>query len=564
MRNYTDPRREQKSAGEAFVRLGMMTLHSIWALLRIIGFFAGGVLRMLWYMLRQCGRLFRWIGSVLRFSFAEHSRPAQEILQDVRHARKEGGRQVWHQFLRLLGNYIFGEHGILRTGFNYVLPVVSVVFLIGVIHYASGLDYAISVVCNGEEIGLIEEQSDFEEAEEEVRQRVAMAGEELELNFHPVYSLRIVSDGDRYLSKQSIADKLLAGSNADLTEAYGVYVDGEFLGAVEDTEAISDGMSAALNTYASGLDNLVEEVYYTKEITYQEGTYLTESLSDPEEILKTLTSETQQESRYAVQKTDSPELVAAKYGMTVEKLTKLNPEIEERFEPGMLLRVTTASRYIPIAHTRNLTMTSYIGYPTVRVETAALNLGVEKVLSKGVIGERSSQVKVTYIDGAESSREVLSTAVIREPIPEQVGVGTYSAQPASTSTVLTGTGEFGWPVNGGYISDTFISNRNHKGLDIAAPMGTEIYAGAAGTVYTAGWNSGGYGNYVIIDHPNGYRTYYAHCSRVVCYAGQEVEKGQLIAYVGSTGDSTGPHCHFEVRVDNIPVNPASYLRVNAN
>lgn len=186
------------------------------------------------------------------------------------------------------------------------------------------------------------------------------------------------------------------------------------------------------------------------------------------------------------------------------------------------------------------------------------------MIAHGKIGRRSSEVRVTYVDGVEQGREVLSNVVLEEPVAEQIGVGTYSAAPASERTVLDGTGKYGWPVNGGYISSPFGGERNHKGLDIAAPMGTEIYAGESGTVYRAGWNSGGYGNYVIIEHPDGFLTYYAHCSSVVCYAGQWVEKGQLIAYVGSTGDSTGPHCHFEVRQNNICQNPALYLRVNAD
>ena len=171
---------------------------------------------------------------------------------------------------------------------------------------------------------------------------------------------------------------------------------------------------------------------------------------------------------------------------------------------------------------------------------------------------------MTYVDGTEESRKVLSTAITKLPVPEQIGIGTYSAQPASSRTKLSGSGQFGWPVNGGYISDHFGGERKHKGLDIAAPTGTEIYAAEGGTVYRAGYNPGGYGINVIIDHENGYRTLYGHCSDVVAYAGQVVEKGQLIAYVGSTGDSTGPHCHFEVRINNICQNPEDYLRVNAD
>lgn len=98
----------------------------------------------------------------------------------------------------------------------------------------------------------------------------------------------------------------------------------------------------------------------------------------------------------------------------------------------------------------------------------------------------------------------------------------------------------------------------HKGLDIAAPAGTQIKAAAGGTVKFSGWNSGGYGNLVIISHGNGVETYYAHCSSVNVTAGQKVSQGQVISRVGNTGDSYGNHCHFEVRVNGVAQNPRNY------
>ena len=99
----------------------------------------------------------------------------------------------------------------------------------------------------------------------------------------------------------------------------------------------------------------------------------------------------------------------------------------------------------------------------------------------------------------------------------------------------------------------------HPGIDIANDMGTPIVATADGVVEVAGWNSGGYGNMVDIDHGNGLMTRYGHASQVVVTAGQPVKRGQIIAYMGSTGFSTGPHCHYEVHVNGQVVNPASYL-----
>ena len=99
----------------------------------------------------------------------------------------------------------------------------------------------------------------------------------------------------------------------------------------------------------------------------------------------------------------------------------------------------------------------------------------------------------------------------------------------------------------------------HPGVDIANDFGTPIVATADGVVTTAGWNSGGYGNMVDIDHGNGIMTRYGHAQQVVVSAGQQVKRGQVIAYMGSTGFSTGPHVHYEVRVNGQVVNPVNYL-----
>lgn len=118
-----------------------------------------------------------------------------------------------------------------------------------------------------------------------------------------------------------------------------------------------------------------------------------------------------------------------------------------------------------------------------------------------------------------------------------------------------------WPARG-VLTSKFGPRwgRMHYGIDIAGPVGTPIVAAAAGTVIFAGWNAGGYGNLVKIWHDNGSVTYYAHNSRILVRENQRVEQGQLIAEMGSTGFSTGPHVHFEIRKrDRGPVNPLAFL-----
>lgn len=135
------------------------------------------------------------------------------------------------------------------------------------------------------------------------------------------------------------------------------------------------------------------------------------------------------------------------------------------------------------------------------------------------------------------------------------------------ASVVSGNGMFTHPCPGysrissyfGYREQPLAgASTNHKGVDFAAPTGTPIYAAAAGTVTSAGY-SGKAGNLIIINHGNGLQTYYMHCNKIYVKAGQQVSKGQNIAAVGTTGNSTGPHLHFQVMSGGTPVNPLKYL-----
>jgi murein DD-endopeptidase MepM/ murein hydrolase activator NlpD len=133
-----------------------------------------------------------------------------------------------------------------------------------------------------------------------------------------------------------------------------------------------------------------------------------------------------------------------------------------------------------------------------------------------------------------------------------------AAQAPSPSAAPSATG-FVWPVSGPVTSPFgWRWGRMHQGIDIGVPYGTPIRAAASGTVVYCGWMSG-YGNLIAIDHGNGISTAYAHQSAVAAGCGQPVNQGDVIGYVGSTGHSTGPHLHFEVRVNGSPVDPLGYL-----
>jgi murein DD-endopeptidase MepM/ murein hydrolase activator NlpD len=155
--------------------------------------------------------------------------------------------------------------------------------------------------------------------------------------------------------------------------------------------------------------------------------------------------------------------------------------------------------------------------------------------------------------------------VLRLPVENSGDVAVYAALASRGGSLREGSGGKIWltPVSGVKTS-AFASSRSsgqHHGLDIAAAAGTDILAGHSGTVVEAGWKSSVYGYAVLLDHGNGWQTLYAHCSKVLVQVGDVVQQGQRIALVGSTGNSTGPHLHLELRKDGVYLDPARYFSV---
>jgi murein DD-endopeptidase MepM/ murein hydrolase activator NlpD len=173
----------------------------------------------------------------------------------------------------------------------------------------------------------------------------------------------------------------------------------------------------------------------------------------------------------------------------------------------------------------------------------------EKQVLLGNVRQEKSSYEKALKELEQASREL--EAIIRKAqTGEQLGTGVYTWPAPGYSSI---TSPYGWRYH-----PILKVNKLHTGVDIGAPMGANIVAADAGKVIYAGWQNG-YGQTVIIDHGAGKSTLYGHQSKIMVSYGQSVDKGQIIGKVGSTGWSTGPHLHFEVRINGSPTNPMSYL-----
>ena len=180
------------------------------------------------------------------------------------------------------------------------------------------------------------------------------------------------------------------------------------------------------------------------------------------------------------------------------------------------------------------------------------------VASKGRLVEAQSRKRAALASLDSQERADAEEIDSLQQVSAELAAKIRAAQSHST-VVRTGSGALIWPVNAPITSPFgWRWGRMHEGIDLGAAYGTPIAAAAAGTVIYAGW-LGGYGNLTVIDHGGGLSTAYGHQSHIGVSVGQQVEQGEIIGNVGSTGHSTGPHLHFEVRVNGQAVDPLGYL-----
>lgn len=174
-----------------------------------------------------------------------------------------------------------------------------------------------------------------------------------------------------------------------------------------------------------------------------------------------------------------------------------------------------------------------------------IEIGMQEIYTNNIEETQSTVEVASAITKTET--EITNIAKENEKIKSATLDGVYFSVKPVTGTI---TSRFG--------ANESIRDHTHKGMDIAAPNGTSIKAAADGTVTYADW-MGGYGNLVIISHENGIQTYYGHCSKLYVSKGEKVTAGDVIAAVGSTGNSTGNHLHFEIRKNGVQINPQKYL-----
>ncbi len=465
---------------------------------------------------------------------------------------------------------------LLKSAANMAMPVLAVIVLVITLNYWSGVTFALEVIYNNKSIGYINNESVYVEAKDIVKNRLSTgdfsaeseAGVALSANLRAEYKIAVISV-EALNDAQAISDKMIENSVDNLTNACGVYVDGKFICAVKNE---ADAKSVFYNILEPYEVQAREEGYvvgFAQNIDYVQGLYRDDEsvMWDAVTLSEKLSQPKEEAVFHTVSEGDTLASIAEEHNIDEADIVEMNPDYDfENMLAGDSVTVKQAKGLINIKKTVTTTELRDISFDTVKKKDSTKYSGYKKVEQKGIDGlERVIRTKI-YIDG-----EIVDTKydyeTIVEPVDEIVVVGTktyydgvYVGSPSQSG--------FLWPAPSCHYVSSPYGWRNsgwHNGIDLikagGGASGTPVVASRSGTVEVVQRSSSGYGNMVLINHGDGYKTRYAHMisGSITVKVGDYVEAGRTIGRVGSTGNSTGPHLHFEVIYRGETQNPKNYI-----
>ncbi len=543
-------------------------------------------------------------------AYHEAADEARYLREEMRSVRSNLGRCVKESpvsVFPVLGHYmskaVKRHQKLFGTLLNTALPIGACVLLATTVAHWGSVTFALEVHYNDQKIGYVASESVYLEAEKLARSRI-MTGEQQaasteettagggsgrvvnlstrsvaeedneasdELISKPTYKLSLVSI-DQLTDAKGMSDKLIEHSSSKITNACGVYVDGQFVCAVKnETDAVSV-FDQILNEKKTDEANTMAD--FVEEVSYVQGLYPDneETVWDAERLEEKLRSKKAEAVYYTVKMGDTVSGIAQANDLTTKELMEMNRGLTETIHVGDQLLVSNEVNYLRVKLMKTVQRREEIPYETEETKTSSMYVGRTKTVQEGVNGERQITELVTYIDNVAVSTQQVSSKVVKDPVTKKVNVGTkskssYSGYSSSTSPIYYGTGSVStkmmWPAPTAHQVSQYYGHNGHRGMDITTngASGRPIVAAASGTVTYAGWDSTGHGYRVVINHGNGLQTGYSHCKSgsIRVRVGQQVSQGQQIARIGSTGNSSGPHLHFEVIRNGTRVNPSQYI-----
>ncbi|RKD22208.1 Murein DD-endopeptidase MepM and murein hydrolase activator NlpD, contain LysM domain [Caminicella sporogenes DSM 14501] len=370
---------------------------------------------------------------------------------------------------------------------------------------------------------------------------------------HKKFYSKITSKTSNDLEKLELVNKDIDSILKVKVKAYSINVNGKDIVNFKTKEEAIKLLEEIKKPF---MEDGIKDLKFKEDVSIVETIAGINDFKDFDEALYYVTKGTSEVRKHKVEKGENYWTIAKKYKIKASDLVRANPDIDpERLQIGQEISLVVPKSFITVVTKEVKEYKEYIPFDTKYEETKVLYKGEYRIKINGEKGERQVKAEITKENGIEVSKNILEEKIIKQPVTKVVLKGIKNPPPR------IGTGTFAKPTSRGYITSPFGIRwgRRHTGIDIGMPTGTTVKASDGGKVIYAGWK-GAYGKLVIIDHGRNMQTYYAHLSKILVKKGDKVFKGQAIAKSGNTGRSTGPHLHFEVRKNGVPVNPIKYVR----
>lgn len=363
------------------------------------------------------------------------------------------------------------------------------------------------------------------------------------------------TDGAVYITSDDAA-KLLADKITIMVNATILQVDGKSAVAVADESTALNAIEQAKLYYINDGDKVLD-VKLREKITTASELRSPDDICSLQEATNVLLFGTKAANVHEVESSDETMwTIANQYGTSVHNLKVANPGLtSDKITPGMKINLAAASPKITVVVVKEMVVTASIPFTVQTKNNSSMLRGTSKTITQGVNGEEQVTLKVAVSNGQEINRQRVSSVVTKAAVAKVVERGTKMVVASRGS----GSGSIAWPVYGA-ITSRFGPRGGgyHTGVDIDGSTGDSIRAAESGKVIYTGYDDG-YGYIIKIDHGDGLSTWYAHLSKIGVSVGEKVEKGEVIGKMGSTGNSSGSHLHFEVRINGTAYNPLKYL-----
>ena len=396
------------------------------------------------------------------------------------------------------------------------------------------------------------------------------------------------------VNNQSEATTKVTGEALETKDSSSNYTDQVFNVTISNMEkGEEEKVETEDGQEAQDIERSLESYDFNQDVIIKSCFVPSEDILSAEEAEEILLADRYEEQEYTLVEGDNIWDIAMTFNTTEDRIKELNPEIEDAtvMQIGQVIKVEKALPILSITTVEQATFKEVIPGEIQYKPSKHFYEGYTKVIVEGNDGVKELTVEVTKENGEEVSRKTISEEVLKEAKITVIAYGikekevetkpsnsgsssnssssssnssssSSSSNSSNSSSSSSSSGKYIHPLKGaGSISSGYGPRWGtyHYGLDFAASAGTPIYAARAGKVIYSGYNQGGYGKLIILEHSDGTQTYYAHCSSLYVNVGESVGQGERIAGVGTTGDSTGNHLHFEIRINGRPVNPANYL-----